>query len=77
MPTTDTRRSDRLSIPWDVTCVTIPADGADREALVRFLHNQLDRIEACTEDAQSEIMDGLVLSGSGPRERLQGGASCA
>ena len=73
---TDTRGAERLTIPacipWDVTCMTVPSDGSSKEALALFLHSQLDRINACTEERQQRILGGLVLGGD-RKERLQGG----
>lgn len=46
-----------------------PTADATREDSIDFLHQQLDSI-----GAQRDILEGLVLLGSGSHERLQGGA---
>lgn len=53
----------------------VPEDSATRDQLMNFVHNQLDRIEASASKGQkAELMDGLHMTGSGPHDRLEGGA---
>ena len=59
---------------WHVPTLPLPSEGASKADIMSFVHNQLDRIEASLDPRHSEVLDGLVLLGSGPRERLQGGA---
>ena len=51
-------------------CCTPPAEAASVDERIDFLHQQLDSI-----GGDADVLNGLVLLGSGTHERLQGGAA--
>jgi hypothetical protein len=60
---------------WEMSVLAVPGQGASREQLMAFLHNQLDCMEAAAGQGRNmEVMDGLSFLGSGLQDRRQGGA---
>lgn len=67
-PTTVVHRTREMSV------LPVPGQGAPKDQLMDFLHNQLDCIEAIgRKGRQAELLEGLHMSGSGPHDRLEGG----
>jgi hypothetical protein len=61
-----------------LTILPVPGGTATNSQRMDFLHNQLDRIQAAAHNTYpAAFLGGLFLSGSQPRDRLQGGAQHA
>jgi hypothetical protein len=64
---------DTFELPHTTTTALMPppASTASSPEKIEFLHQQLDSM-----GMDAEILPGLILLGSGNKERLQGGALC-
>ena len=58
------------SVVAGVSLLHPPAEAASVDERIDFLHQQLDSI-----GGDADVLNGLVLLGSGTHERLQGGAA--